>query len=107
VEGYERHEQRKQRIVKNEVSFAQYNERRKAFEEAASEPIPFVCECGDETCFMAVELLPHEWNAAHRREDQFVVVPDHIEPDLEAVVEQHAGYWVLRKFELPSTTLGP
>jgi hypothetical protein len=91
--------------VKNELAFQAYNERRQEFESDQSEPIPFVCECGDGQCFAVVDVLPHEWADAHQREDQFVVVPHHVIPDLEVVVNQREGSWTIRKLERPSETL--
>ena len=96
---------RKQRVVKNELSFRQYNERRDRIEQDAADDVPFVCECGDEDCIRALLMRPAEWEAAHTAEDRFVVLPDHVFPDVEQVLERYEGYWVVEKFELPSETL--
>jgi hypothetical protein len=96
---------RKQRVVKNELSFRDYNERRDQLEQGAADQVPFVCECGDETCIRALMLRPAQWEAAHGAEDQFVVLPEHVYPEVERVLERHDGYWIVEKFELPSETL--
>jgi hypothetical protein len=98
-------EQRKKRVVKNELAFQAYNERRQEFESKQPDRIPFVCECGDATCFHVIDLRPDEWMEAHSREDQFVVAPGHVLPDLEHVIDRRETYWTLRKFERPSETL--
>jgi hypothetical protein len=98
-------EWRKQRVVKNELSFRDYNERRDRIERGLDENVPFVCECGDDSCIRALMLTPQEWEAAHSAEDRFVVLPDHVFLEVERVVERHDGYWVVEKFELPSDTL--
>jgi hypothetical protein len=99
-------DERKRRVVKNELAFQAYNARRGILEADAIDPIPLVCECADGGCLTVIEVTPDEWSAAHRRADQFVVAPDHIVPDLEQVVDRAPGYWTVRKFELPSQTLG-
>ena len=98
-------EWREQRVVKNELSFREYNERRDRIEHDAGDQVPFVCECGDEGCIRAVMMRPAQWEAAHTAEDRFVVLPDHVFPDVERVVERLDGSWVVEKFELPSETL--
>ena len=96
---------RKQRVVKNELSFRAYNQRRDQLERGVEGQVPFVCECGDQACIRALMMPPQLWEAAHTAEDRFVVLPEHVYPDVERVVEQQDGYWVVEKFELPSDTL--
>jgi hypothetical protein len=105
AEGMGSTEERKRRIVKNELAFQAYNERRQQFEAGEADPIPFVCECGDDQCFQTIEVPPKDWATAHQREDQFVVAPNHVIPDLERVVDRKNVYWTIRKFERPSDTL--
>jgi hypothetical protein len=84
-------------LVKNELDFAAYNERRAAFEAGSDEQMPFVCECGDEQCFQVIDATPDEWEAAHSRNDQFVVAPDHVFPEVESIIERGGRYWIVRK----------
>jgi hypothetical protein len=100
-------DRRKERVIKNEVAFRAYNQRRANFELGHThEPIPLVCECGNEDCFMAIDITAEAWEAAHGREDQFVVAPEHVYPDLERVIEEAHGYWIVQKLEPPSAVLG-
>jgi hypothetical protein len=96
----------KQRLAKNELAFAAYNQRRQDFEGDADEPIPIVCECGDPECIMALEVTGSRWEEVHAREDQFLVAPGHVAPDVEAVIDRRDDHWVVRKFELPNTAPG-
>jgi hypothetical protein len=98
-------DERRKRVVKNELAFQAYNARRGIIEAETDDPIPLVCECADRGCLKVIEVTPEEWAVAHSREDQFVVAPDHVLPDLEQVVERASRYWTIRKFDLPSETL--
>jgi hypothetical protein len=98
---------REQRVVKNELEFRAYNERREQLERGATEgPLPFVCECGDSACIRALSATAEEWERAHGREDQFLVLPGHVYPEYERVVERGERTWVVQKFDKPSDVLG-
>ena len=102
-------ERRKERVVKNEVAFRDYNERRRSFESEAGaddDAVPFVCECGDGDCIAAIELTPAEWRSAHDHPDQFVVIPGHERPDVESVVDRQRTFAVVRKHEPVESVLG-
>jgi len=97
---------REQRVVKNEVEFRAYNARREQLEHDVSEGlVPFVCECGDASCIRALSATAEEWERAHSREDQFLVLPGHVYPEYERVVERGERTWVVQKFTQPSETL--
>jgi hypothetical protein len=91
---------RRGRLVKNEQTFRDYNNRRVAFEEETAEPaelVPFVCECGDPECIEAVELTVDDYTSAHSAPNLFTVKPDHVYPEVERVVETTDLYWVVEK----------
>lgn len=93
--------QRARRVEKNEQTFRAYNERRQEFEKPAlppSETAPFICECADTACWGVMELSAAEFEDAHNLDDHFSVLPGHVLPEFEAVVEQHDHYWVVEKF---------
>ncbi len=97
---------REQRVVKNELEFRAYNARRDQLErDVADGPLPFVCECGDQACIRALSATAEEWERVHREEDLFLVLPEHVFPEYERVVEQRESYWVVQKFAPPSETL--
>jgi hypothetical protein len=97
---------RERRVVKNEVAFRAYNERRDRFERDVTDgPLPFVCECGDDGCFRALQATAAEWEDVHRRDDLFLVLPDHVFPEFERVVERNERFWIVQKFVNPAETL--
>ena len=96
---------RRDRLVKNEMAFRDYNNRRVEVEQEAiavdqgteDELVPFVCECGNADCVGALMVTLGEYETAHSTPNRFLVKPDHIYPDVEFVAEQHEHYWVVEK----------
>jgi 5-bromo-4-chloroindolyl phosphate hydrolysis protein len=103
---------RRERLVKNELAFRDYNNRRVALEQQAvaiepdvvDEAVPFVCECGDADCAGALTLTVEEYEAAHSTPNRFTVKPGHLYEEAEFVTEQHDRYWVVEKHpgEMPA-----
>jgi hypothetical protein len=60
-------------------------------------PMPFHCECAKTPCLEKVELAPHLYDRILSSRYQFVVVPTHVEPAVERVVEQHDHFVVVEK----------
>jgi anti-anti-sigma factor len=102
----ERRITRKQRIVKNEQEFRDYNNRRLQTEPVAAtndeELIPFLCECGDRDCIEALMLTAAQFTEAHAAANLFIVKPGHIYPDVERVVRD-AGHFII----VQKTTMQP
>lgn len=99
---------REQRVVKNELEFRDYNERREEMERGAGdELLPFVCECGDSHCVRALSATAADWESAHARDDQFLVLPGHVYPEYERVIDRGERHWVVQKFTHPSDALDP
>jgi hypothetical protein len=92
---------RADRIAENEVAFRALNERISEWPEhqGATARIVFVCECGDDTCFERLSLNRAEYEAVRADPRYFAVVPGHEKPEVESVVERHAGYFVVQKNE--------
>lgn len=95
---------RRDRLVKNELAFRDYNNRRVEVEQQAvavdgveDELVPFVCECGSADCIGALLVTVSEYEAAHSAPNRFVVKAGHIYPDVEFVADQHDHYWVVEK----------
>ena len=93
--------ERKQRIVKNEQAFRDYNDRRLQHEPVDEtddrEPIPFVCECGDKDCHQALMMTAAEFTEAHSAPNRFIVKPGHVYPDVEHVVAEQPTFAVVEK----------
>jgi 5-bromo-4-chloroindolyl phosphate hydrolysis protein len=95
---------RRDRLVKNEMAFRDYNNRRVQIEQQASlsttaskDDAPFVCECGSADCIGALLVTVDEYETAHSTPDRFIVKPEHLYPDVEHLVEQYEHYWIVEK----------
>jgi hypothetical protein len=97
-------EARHARLVKNEESFREYNNRRMSQEPVDAdddeEQIPFLCECGDFTCVQALVVTAAEFVAAHDAANRFMVRPGHVFEDVERVVRHHETYEVVEKLDM-------
>ncbi len=97
---------RRDRLVKNELAFRDYNNRRVGFEEHAATPadqvedevVPFVCECGNADCISAVSTTIGQYEDVHSAPNRFIVRPDHVYPDVEHVIERHPNWWLVEKY---------
>lgn len=91
---------RERRVAENEVRFRALNERLRAAGavwDGRDGVINLVCECGDEDCTRPIALTPPEYESVRAEETQFIVVPDHVRPDVEDVVAQQEAWAVVRK----------
>jgi len=97
----QRWQARKQRIVKNEQAFRDYNDRRLQHEAVDAdddrEPIPFVCECGDPDCIQALLITAAEFTEAHSAPNRFIVKPGHVYHDVERVVADNDTFTIVEK----------
>jgi len=96
----ERDEVRRERLLKNEQVFRDYNNRRVAFEQDADpdgELVPFVCECADPECIEGMELSMDDFIAGHSAPNRFTVKPGHVYPEGEQVLDTHDRFWVVEK----------
>lgn len=90
-----------ERVARNDAIFRQANEgiREAAQEYAASDAIPFVCECAEPECRELVRLQIAEYLAIRAKPRWFLNAPGH---DSAAgpwgtVVQEHDGYVVVEK----------
>jgi hypothetical protein len=94
---------REHRIIENEKLFREVNERVAGMEAGFSGADPvWVCECGDETCFEKVSVPIDEYQRIRSHEDWFVIVPGHEKVDVERIVSEDGGFYVVEKFQLPA-----
>jgi hypothetical protein len=91
-------DERDRRIGLNEALFRQVNE---AVEGLSSrldvEDFAIVCECGDLGCTDKIHLTPAAYRALRDDASHFAVVPGHEVPDVERVIEENEGYFVVEK----------
>lgn len=92
---------RAERVALNEVAFRRANEiiRDRVDHLAVGERVPFLCECGDATCFTEVGMSLEEYEAVRRSPTDFLVAPGHAitGPDLGRVVRAEERYCVVEK----------
>jgi anti-anti-sigma factor len=92
---------RKQRIVKNEQEFRDYNNRRMQMEAGAAtddeDLLPFLCECGDRDCLKTLMLTAAEFSEAHSAGNMFIVKPGHVYPEVERLVAEHDTFGIVEK----------
>ena len=92
---------REERIAKNEVTSRMINE---GIEEAyESEPLGastfIICECGLERCDQLITITKAEYERVRNDPRQFVIVREHLIPDVEQVVFEGDRFLVVRKRE--------
>ena len=88
------------RAAKNEVVLRDLNERLKGYPASQDQRFSeWVCECADMTCSRPVELSIEEYEMIRADPRRFVVAPgaEHVNPDIERVVQQEMRYWVVEK----------
>ena len=93
------------RLARNEVMFRAINERIRElavrFDQAAGDPVAFVCECADETCVERVHLTTEQYDDVRAIPARFVVVPGHeATPLVERVLYRSDDFVIVRKIGL-------
>ena len=90
---------RERRMAQNESLFREVNERVEAVAHQLGPDIPyeFVCECANADCTFRVVLPLRDYEAVRADPKQFVVLPLHYTPEIENVVAENDGYWIVRK----------
>jgi hypothetical protein len=92
--------------AKNEALFRNLNERLKELDDRldtsaigapAGDREEFFCECGQLECMARFEMTRAAYESARSTPERFVVLPEHVLPDIERVVEEHAVYVVVEK----------
>jgi hypothetical protein len=88
-----------QRAARNEEILRDVN---RQIEEGAelhgvTTAMPFHCECARAPCLEKVELSPPVYDQILSNRYRFVVVPAHVEPAVERVVEEHGHFVVVEK----------
>lgn len=95
-------DERARRLGLNEALFRELNEQleRLAGDALPPEtPLDIVCECANADCAARLRVARGAYEQARADSALFLVADGHVVPDLEKVVEQAAGYMVVRKHE--------
>jgi hypothetical protein len=94
-------DERARRIASNEIQFRDINERLVVdLEQVPHKPdlLDFVCECGDQSCDALIQLDLHEYAAVREDSRRFAVVPHHVIPEVERVVDRVGDrFWTIEK----------
>jgi hypothetical protein len=91
-------DERSARMAQNEAIFRAGNESIDKAVGGKFEKAPYLCECGEESCFAPVLLTSAEYEAVRAHPARFFVVPGH--EDLtagEVVIEQYDRYTLVEK----------
>jgi hypothetical protein len=93
-----------ERRAQNEALFRDLNERVKEIDErlepngiVPAAELEFLCECGDLECTTRFVMSRPEYEALRRNPSRFVVIPEHVDPKIERVVEVRPGYVIVEK----------
>jgi hypothetical protein len=60
-------------------------------------PLEVFCECTREDCTTFITLSRGAYERVRQVATHFVVAPDHLDPEIEILVEELPGYSVIRK----------
>jgi hypothetical protein len=90
---------REQRLAQNEALFREVNERVQAMAHQLGPDVPyeFFCECANADCTFRITLSPSVYERIREDAQQFVVLPLHYTPEVEDLVVEEEGYWIVRK----------
>lgn len=88
------------RAAKNEILLRDYNERVQAHHKWVGSAFPeWACECANKRCPEQVLLSIEEYEAVRAEPTHFLISPssEHVNPEIERVVQREERYWVLEK----------
>jgi hypothetical protein len=94
-------DEREERIAKNETVLRATNREMERADKAEGatlgELIEVLCECGRQGCGGVITMTVVDYDAVHSQADRFVVLRGHENTEIEKVVEERAGYFVVDK----------
>lgn len=93
------------RAARNENLFREVNDAIEGLQEQLgdvdeSSPAQFICECSRYQCTDRVTLTLSEYEEVRADETHFVLLPGHLDPEIERVVRRTDQYVVVEKFGL-------
>jgi len=92
----------RERIVRNNRTFREANERIRSKAQEYGDPmerIPFLCECPDPECTAIVRLTAEEYGSIRADPTHFLTAPGHeqAEKPIGEVIARNDGYVVVEK----------
>jgi hypothetical protein len=89
---------REERVARNEVSAREINEKIKETDtRPANSFLHVLCECGLEDCERILAITKPVYERARRDPRQFVILPSHLIPEVEDVVQDSDGFLIVAK----------
>ena len=98
MESYK--DEREIRAARNQSMFRAINEKITELNFAVddwSRTYVVACECADTRCVASLEITQEAYAAVRREPHRFVVLPGHVYPEVEHVVEEFDNYVVVEK----------
>jgi len=70
---------RAERLARNEATFREANERVEAVARrlGIEQPVPFICECGRESCTTVIRVSPTDYERVRSEPTHFLCAPGH------------------------------
>ncbi|HEY7398153.1 MAG TPA: hypothetical protein VH538_07620, partial [Gaiellaceae bacterium] len=96
--GSASNEEREVRAARNQALFRAVNDKIVELNESwgvLAGTMSIACECSQLDCTAMLEIGPAAYEAVRGDPRTFVVLPDHVEADVERVVGNHDGYAVV------------
>jgi hypothetical protein len=94
-------EEREVRAARNQSLFRSVNEksseRNHAFAAVTEGTYSISCECADAHCLERVTIAEQEYAQVRRYPRRFAVLPGHVYPEVEKVVDEFSAYVVVEK----------
>jgi hypothetical protein len=93
-------EERQRRAARNELVFRSVNEQilnvTERFQSDLTD-LDLICECADSSCTGTVRLSVEEFGRIDRAQNAFIVLPGHVDDEVEDVVATRNGFVIVRK----------
>lgn len=95
----EAHEEREERLAKNEATFRVLNENIQniASTLGGNEPFEFICECATTGCFERLTLTLEEYERVRGDGAHFLLAAGHEDIEVEQVIAHRDNYVVVEK----------
>lgn len=88
---------REQRVAFNEAFCRRLNEVKAEWVRRDLPTAGFRCECVTLHCDSRIPLTAEHWEEARSQPGRFVVAPEHVASDVEIVVKEYPGFWLVEK----------
>jgi hypothetical protein len=85
------------RRARNEMLFREVNERIADLSLTDASYPEFVCECARPECMSAFGVPLEVYESVRANDRRFLVLSDHVDPEIEVVVERGEGFVIVEK----------